>query len=247
MHLTDRDFGGFLPYIISSLGALKITVFSVSMDAKSSVESLNISETNPQIFPFIGIHPWSAQDCDLDIFEKLIDKSKSRRVGIGEIGLDRKYCDTEEKYLRQKSVFSTLLSWAETKQKPISVHSRDSIDDVLQILSSYKVPGVLLHWFSGDSHQLGRAIDQGYYVSFGPSLVYSNRIRQLAGVASPDHVLTESDGPVRYRGCFEGKAGVPLFIASVTYSLGQALGKPYHEMNEIVFNNSQRYIGEKLH
>ena len=66
-------------------------------------------------------------------------------VGIGEIGLD--YYWTKENIDKQKEVFEYQVSLAEKYNKPIVVHSRDSIQDTYNILKQYKLKGTI-HCFS---------------------------------------------------------------------------------------------------
>ena len=95
--------------------------------------------------------------------------------GIGEIGLDRSYVESKNIcYERQKEIFCSMLALAEKTKKPVSVHSRRSLDDILEMFKTYNLGNVLLHWFDGNSKQLTRAMDMGLYVSYGPPLVYSD-------------------------------------------------------------------------
>jgi TatD DNase family protein len=169
--------------------------------------------------------------------------SEKAVCGIGEIGLDRKYVASDEAYQTQRRVFHKMLELAEEVNKPISVHSRGSQDDVLDLLRSYRLEGVLLHWFSGSERQLRVALDGGYYVSFGPTLVYSKRTQALARLTPPDYVLTETDGPVRYGACFENRMAVPSFLVSVVDALAWLWGTAWHEAGSRVETNTLRYLG----
>ena len=90
-------------------------------------------------YPFIGIHPEKAQDDTESVF-KLIDENNEKISGIGEIGLDSTYSNSDEELLKQKEVFRTQLSFAEKFRKPVSIHSRKTLDEILEILPSYNIP-----------------------------------------------------------------------------------------------------------
>ena len=218
------------------------TAISVSEDISTSVNTLNLAKKSSDIIPFIGIHPLSAQNTEIDKFTYLFDHVRLTQLGIGDIGLDRTYCKNESEYVRQRDVFEKMLSIAETHHNPVSVHSRASLNDVLDTLSSYNIPGVLLHWFYGDHKQLNRASDLGYYISFGPTLLYSKKIRKLAETAHMDLLLTETDGPVSYGACFEGKTAFPSFIPSVLMALSKIKGQFFYDVAEQVYENSQQYL-----
>jgi TatD DNase family protein len=246
IHLSDPDFDKELPYIIAFLKNSNMILLSNSMDIKSSIRNLELSQLlYGKMLPFVGIHPWSAQSENFESFEAFLNKEKKLIHGIGEIGLDRKYAQDEEAYKRQRSIFEKQLEFAERLEKPVSVHSRASQKDVMDILPSFKLKGVLLHWFSGDHQQLNRAMDKGYYVSFGPTIIYSKRSKDLAERASRDLILTETDGPVRYA-CFEGKPALPTFLPSVVFALSFVLKLNFYETAELVWKNSSLYMSMKL-
>ncbi|MEM3383530.1 MAG: TatD family hydrolase [Nitrososphaerales archaeon] len=246
IHLSDPDFDKDLPYIINFLKNSNMVLFSNSMDLDSSMKNLELYESlQGKLFPFVGIHPWSAQSENLESFEIFLNKEKSLINGIGEIGLDKKYAQDEEGYKRQIFVFEKQLEFAERFEKPVSIHSRGSQKDVIDILSSFKLKGVLLHWFSGDYHQLKRAMDKGYYVSFGPTIIYSKKSKDLAKRALKDLILTETDGPVRYA-CFDNKPALPTFLPSVVFALSFVLELSFYETAELVLKNSSSYMNMKI-
>ncbi|MCP8308432.1 MAG: TatD family hydrolase [archaeon] len=246
IHLSDPDFDKELPYVINFLKNSDMILLSNSMNIESSIKTLDLSKLlHSKLLSFVGIHPWSAQSENLESFEVFLNKEKSLIHGIGEIGLDRKYAKDEEAYKRQTSVFEKLLEFAERLKKPVSIHSRGSQKDVIDIVSSFRLKSILLHWFSGDYQQLNRAIDRGYYISFGPTLIYSKRSKDLAERTSKDLILTETDGPVRYA-CFENKPALPTFLPSVVFALSSVIKSSFYETAELVLKNSSKYVGLSL-
>ncbi|MCP8317988.1 MAG: TatD family hydrolase [archaeon] len=246
IHFSDQDFYKELPYIIAFLKNSDMILLSNSMDIESSLRTLELTKSlHSKLLSFVGIHPWSAQSENLESFEVFLNKEKNHIHGIGEIGLDRKYAQDEKAYKKQISVFEKLLEFAERLKKPVSIHSRGSQKDVIDIVSSFRLKGVLLHWFSGDFQQLNRAMDRGYYISFGPTLIYSKRSIALAERTSKDLILTETDGPVRYA-CFEGKPALPTFLPSVVFALSSVLKSSFYETAELVWKNSSSYMDMKL-
>ncbi|MFQ5920839.1 MAG: TatD family hydrolase [Nitrososphaerales archaeon] len=248
VHLTDGDFAGLSARIIDMLRSLDIKAVSVSMDMETSRKNLELAGSNSDVvIPFIGIHPWAAGGESLDDFSRFLESNASSVAGIGEIGLDRKYVsgsiNEEDGYRRQRQVFESMLALAEKLGKPTSIHSRGSLDDVLSALGSYKLKGVLLHWFAGSKKQLRRANEMGCYVSYGPVLVYSKDMRSLLKDTSTELVLVETDGPVRYGSCFENMVALPSFLPSVALTLARTLRMDYDGACGILVRNSTRYLG----
>ena len=211
------------------------------MDYPSSAKTLELSKQSDLVLPFIGVHPEKAQDDSESVF-KLIDENSEKISGIGEIGLDTTYTNSDEEFQRQEKVFKTQLSYAEKLRKPVSIHSRKTLDQILEILPSYKVPSVLLHWFDGSKKQLQKAMDLECYVSFGPVMVYSQDKQVLLSKANKDRILVETDGPVRFSRCFENKTAQIDFIPSIVFCASKVLHMNYDELCTVIEQNSQRYL-----
>jgi TatD DNase family protein len=145
--------------------------------------------------------------------------------GIGEIGLDPTYYNQDKNTkVLQDQVFTKMLTIAETYDKPISVHSRQSLDEILNVLSTYNLKKACLHWFDGSPQQLEKSLDMGLYVSFGPSLVYSKKKQGLLKLTDQGKLLIETDGPVRYPSCFKNVITLPTSVLmSVVRSMSEVL------------------------
>lgn len=243
VHLTDDEFSSLSKQLVEMLRTLGIKALSVSMGMESSRKNLELARScGDAVIPFTGIHPWAAGE-GLDDFGRFLEENASRIAGIGEIGLDRKYVSGDEDgYRRQREVFGSMLSLAEELGKPTSIHSRGSLDDVLSTLRSYNLRGVLLHWFGGSKKQLRQAAEMGCYVSYGPVLVYSEDKRSLLKDTPSELVLVETDGPVRYAGCFEKRVALPSFLPSVALALSRTLRMSYEDACKMLVQNSARYL-----
>ena len=163
--------------------------------------------------------------------------------GIGEIGLDPTYTKNEKDTKRQKIVFETLLELAEKLKKPVSIHSRKSLDDVLETMKSYKTNHALLHWFDGNKKQLRYAMEMGFFVSYGPVTVYANDKQSLLSKTDHSKILVETDGPVRFSRCFESKSGQLGFIPSVVFCASKILDKSFEDMMSLLEGNTKSYLG----
>ena len=242
IHLSDYAYSSDIPFILKEMEILKIKACCVSMNYKNSLETLNLTKKSKLVLPFIGIHPECAND-KLDQITNLIEENNQSLSGIGEIGLDPTYVKNNEDTKRQIHVFETLLSLAEKFNKPVSIHSRKSLDDVFQIMTSYNTKHALLHWFDGSKKQLQKAMDMGFFVSYGPVMVYANDKQTLLSKTDESKILVETDGPVRFSRCFEMKSGQISFIPSVIFCASKILGKSYDEMTLLLEKNSNSFLG----
>ena len=242
IHLSDPQYVPDMDFILQEMNSLKIKACCVSMDVQNSQETLELAKKSELVLPFIGIHPECAND-ELEKVVTLIEDNHETITGVGEIGLDPTYTNNDEDTKRQKLVFETLLSCAEKYNKPVSIHSRKSLDDVFQVMTSYDAKHALLHWFDGSKKQLAKAMDMGFYVSFGPVMVYANDKQVLLSKCDESKVLVETDGPVRFSRCFEMKSADIGFIPSVIFCASKVLGKSFDETASLLEKNSNAYLG----
>ena len=241
IHLSDTEYEHDIPLILNHMKKLRVKACCVSMDHTSSKKTLELGKKSDFILPFIGMHPEKAQDDSESIF-KLIDENNEKISGIGEIGLDRTYTNSDKEFVKQEQVFRTQLSYAEKFRKPVSIHSRKALNEIFEILPSYNIPTTLLHWFDGNKKQLQKAMDLDYYVSFGPAMVYSKDKQVLLSKANKDKILVETDGPVRFSRCFENRTAQIDFIPSIVFCASKVLHMNYDELCDVIEQNSQRFL-----
>jgi len=172
----------------------------------------------------------------------MIEKENNEIIGIGEIGLDKTYITTEEEWIVQKKVFSDQLILAEKFNKPVSIHSRKTLDDIFEILPSFNLKRVLLHWFDGNKGQLKNAMELGLFVSYGPLLVYANDKQTLLSKTNIEQILVETDGPVKFSHCFNQKTTQIEFLPSVVFCASKILKTPFNTMLKQLEKNSHQFL-----
>ena len=241
IHLSDPEYKSEIPHIITAMELLKLKACCVSMDYDTSVSTLNLSKKSQNILPFIGIHPEMAQKNTSLVFE-MIEKKNKEISGIGEIGLDRKYVTTNNEWNVQKNVFSNQLALAEKFNKPVSIHSRKTLDEIFEIMGSFNLKRVLLHWFDGNKNQLKQAMDLGFFVSYGPVLIYANDKQTLLSKTNIEQILVETDGPVKFSHCFNYKTTQIQFLPSVVYCASKILKMPYDALLTQLEKNSRKFL-----
>jgi len=241
VHLTDSRFLSHLNEIILSIRAMKIVACSVTVDIETTLRSFELLSPHRDVIKqFVGIHPETSAREDLDKFEEIFKSHLKSIDGVGEIGLDSTY---NVSYERQKQVFSAMLELAELASKPVSVHSRRMLDPIMDMIPSFRIKSVLLHWFEGNKKQLTKAMDMGLYVSYGPLLVYSQDKKMLLKNTKRDKFLVETDGPTRFSRCFENQSAISTsFLVSVVASAADIIGMSYDETVELLQKNSKAYL-----
>jgi TatD DNase family protein len=248
-HLNESSLESFVNMMSRSEFGLRI--ISNSVDFESSVRNIGLSKRSANIIPFIGVHPEifaknngvKPSKSNLDsIIENLI-KLVPFCCGIGEIGLDPKYgSDLEQKYL-----FQLMLRLSEKTELPVSIHNRDSVPLVLDYLSTFNLKGgILLHWFAGTEAELAQLRDRGIFISFGPSLLFSKRIRGILEKTDLDHILSETDSPTSFGSINEGR-GSPIQVPSVVFKMSLIKNVRFDYMMDTLEANAHKYLERKTH
>jgi len=250
-HLSDAEHSTCVPEIVAEAESLGVVALvSNSMDLKTSLGSLELAERHPCfVYAAVGIHPLNVQALTEQELEKtleLVRKQKHNKavVAVGEIGLDSKYMQIWEK---QMEVFDSMLHLAEELDLPVIIHSRGTTVQIVDMLPSYKVKRVLLHWFSNPVGSLSKAVDNGYCISEGVPTVYSAGIREVVKKVPLTNLLTETDGPVRFfKSPFKGKRTTPAFIPQVVNAIAEIKGLNSDEVAGQIISNFQQFFGLQL-
>ena len=251
IHLSDAEYAKHTEELVADAqGADVVALVSNSMDFETSVGSLKLAEKYPgEVYPALGIHPWNVNALKEDELEKTLEliseqHQKKNVVAIGEIGLDYKY---ETIWEKQLMVFDKMLRLAEKLGLPAIIHSRGTTAKIVDMLPSYNLKRVLLHWFSHPMSALYKAVDHGYYITEGPPVAYSNGIRQVVKKVPLTNFLTETDGPVTYRKApYNGQMTKPSFVKTVVAAVAEVKNMAVADVADQIARNFEGFFGVKL-
>ena len=153
----------------------------------------------------LGAHPWYISDGrvtqkDIELLLELMGETPY----LGEIGLDfsSRYCVDGLQDLQVKAFTKICARAAELSRndqpRVLSMHTVRSVDAVMDILEQTGAAQAcvpIIHWFSGSSEELQRAIKLGCWFSVGEMSLKTKRGREYAKVYPQDKLLTETDLP----------------------------------------------------
>jgi TatD DNase family protein len=251
IHLADNDYAQNVGEIVEEARRSNVLgLVANSMDLESSHRSLKLAEEHPDhVYAALGVHPWNTKQLKPNEVQDTVDlilrnaENRQRVVAVGEIGLDASYSGNGEPTEIQMQVFHEMLSVAEKTCLPAIIHSRGTTSQIVSLLPSYKIRKVLLHWFSQPHSLIPTIVDRGYYITEGPPVVFSGGIREIVKLIPLTHFMTETDGPVRFRGPFKGKLTTPSFIPTVVEEVAELKGKEKSEVAEQIFRNFVDFFG----
>lgn len=214
-------------------------------DRKSIRDGLEIIYRYPSIYMTAGFHPDEADDLedkDIEDLEKLILTNK-KIVGIGEIGLD--YYHNDMNIDKQKEIFIKQLELANKYDLPVVIHSRDSIQDVYDILKEHKARGVI-HCYSGSLEMAKLFIDLGFYLGIGGVLTFKNsKLKEVLSEISLDNIVLETDSPYLAPEPYRGHPNFPQNIKIIAQHVAKTKEVPIEEVTKITTNNVYKIYGLK--
>jgi TatD DNase family protein len=251
IHLSDAEYAGRTDALMADAqGSNVVALVSNSMDFETSIGSLNLAEKYPNtVYAALGIHPWNVNTLKENELEKTLEliseqHRKKAVVAIGEIGLDYKY---EMIWDKQLMVFDKMLRLAEKLDLPAIIHSRGTTARIVDMLPSYALKRVLLHWFSHPMSALYKAVDHGYFITEGPPVAYSNGIRQVVKKVPLTNFLTETDGPVTYRKApYNGQMTRPSFVKTVVEAVAEVKNMAVDDVAGQIARNFEGFFNIKL-
>lgn len=205
--------------------------------------TIELAEKYPNMYAALGLHPEDIYGSPSDWKQRLTHLlSHPKAVALGEIGLDYHY----ENYDRdlQLSFFREQIKLAEELSLPIIIHSRDAVEDTMNILRELKPKKAVMHCFSGSAETASELIKMGLYISFTGVLTFKNAKKAVAACEAipADRLMLETDcpymAPVPYRGerCHSG------MILSTAAKMGEIKGFSAEEMIGICNENAERFF-----
>ena len=206
--------------------------------------AVRIAQQHDDVWAAVGFHPHEAKDCDDEAFATIERLAHERRVvAIGEIGLDYHYMHSPRE--TQIAVFERHIDLAKRLDKPVIVHNRESLDDMLSILKGGKG---ILHSYTESLDAAKVLIDRGYFISFSGIVTFrsADALREVARALPPDRVLIETDTPYLAPVPFRGKDNEPAFVIKVAEQLAKLWGRDIADVAEQTTANFESAFGVRL-
>jgi TatD DNase family protein len=207
---------------------------------------LRLAEKHPAFFATVGIHPHDAAKASPDDFKRLGDLlSYPKVLAVGEIGLDYHY-DFSPRDV-QKSAFIEQMAIAAQSRKPIVIHTREAWDDTLGLIERHWAPhgiGGIMHCFSGGPEEARRAIELGFYLSFGGIVTFPKAlsVQESAKYTPRDRILIETDAPYLAPVPKRGKRNEPALMVHTARKLAELRGESYEDICNVTTENFRRLL-----
>lgn len=198
-HLYLKDFENDIESVITrALDAGVQTFLLPNIDIESIYPLKELKQKFPQnIHCMMGLHPTSVgEDFENQLNTIKKELETGHYIAIGEIGIDL-YWD-KSYFEQQKQAFRIQLSWAIEKNMPVAIHSRDSFDEILEVLDEFENKNLqgVFHCFSGNAKQAKIITEKGFYLGIGGVLTFKNSgLADAIKDISLNKILLETDSP----------------------------------------------------
>jgi len=249
-HLNDEQFAQDVGEVIARAAEVSVDRIVVcGYDIHSSRRAVQLARKYDGVFATVGIHPHDAATVDEASLGLLTELAKQPKVlAIGEIGLDFHYSFCPRNI--QAEAFEAQVNLAAQLNLPIVIHSRDSIAESVQILSSKakKIVGGVFHCYGGDEEILQRVLALGMYIGFDGPITYkdASKLTTVLHCCPLDRILLETDCPYLAPEPIRGRRNEPAHLPYIAEKIAQILGVSKQYVATLTSRNARALFGKGL-
>lgn len=247
-HLYSAEFGEEKKQLIEQAIAQGVCRFFMPNVDSASIDSMfEIEKLFPQnCFTMMGLHPCSVKDdyeTELQIAEQWLEKRKF--VAIGEIGIDLYWDKTF--FVQQQDAFRKQINWAKKYGLPYVIHSRNSFNEVMEIVSEFKNDNIkaIFHCFSGNVEQAEQVIAAGdFKLGIGGVVTFKNSgLDKVVDAIDLKHLVLETDAPYLAPTPYRGKRNNPEYLFLVAKKIAEIKNISIEEVAAVTTENSKYVFG----
>jgi len=239
-HLEFNQFDGMRDEVIKKSKERLLAVIDSAAEETRAPTVLNLSEKHPNfIFPVLGLHPSYAVECSDEKLNNYLEYIRNRKdliYGIGEVGLDYFHVTDDTSRELTKRVFKKFILLSNELKLPLVIHTRDAMDDTLDILEENDAEKVMLHTFTGNIPQSERVIDLGYYVSFSTMICRTKEYDKSIKRIPLYRILLETDSP--FLAPKKGELNYPWNIKLVAQRIAELKGYDFDYVWKVCAQNA---------
>lgn len=216
-------------------------IYMPNIDADSIDPMLDVESRNPGFcIAMMGLHPCSVKPgFEKQLYQMEAWLGKRSFAAIGEMGTDLYWDKTF--WEQQKEAFKIQMSWARKLHLPLVIHSRDSVEETLALLSEVADKDLkgILHCFTGTLDQAKRATELGFYLGIGGVSTFKNGgLDTVLPFVPHDRIVLETDSPYLAPVPHRGKRNEPAYVRLVAIRVAILLGMSVEEVIELTSRNA---------
>lgn len=242
-HLYSKEFDADRTQLIQSAiknGATRL--FMPNIDSESIAPMFQVEKEFPNnCFAMMGLHPCSVNSTwqhEMQVVKHWL--SKRQFVAIGEIGIDLYWDKTF--FQQQQDAFRQQIELAKHYNLPYVIHSRNSFNEVMEIVSEFKKDNIkaIFHCFSGNVEQAEEVIAAGNFkLGIGGVVTFKNSgLDKVVEAIDLKHIVLETDAPYLAPVPHRGQRNIPGYLMLIARKIADIKNISIEEVAEVTTQNS---------
>ncbi len=244
-HYDDDKFSDDRDEVIKSLFKSGVTkIVNMGCDVESSKFAIKLANIYEYIFAGVGLHPENIPQTKEELLEsieeiKQLIISNKKVVAVGEVGLDYYWRDDNKEL--QKEALIMQIAIANELKLPISIHTRDSIDDMIHIIRNYKMENSgVLHCVPFNKELVRHGLENGLYMGFGGTCTFKNskNAKEIIQMVPKDKILIETDSPYLSPEPRRGIRNDSRNLKFIVQKIAEFTNSTPEEITNVTYNNA---------
>ena len=123
---------------------------------------------------------------------------------------------------------------------PVVIHTRDAMEDTVNILEEYKDLGGIMHCYPG-SYETAKKLMDRYYFGIGGVVTFKNNkvTKETVKKLPLEKIVIETDCPYLTPEPFRGKRNEPVYVKYVAEKIAEIKEVSLEEVIEVTTQNAK--------
>lgn len=166
-------------------------------------------------------------------------------VGVGEVGIDLNW-HKKDSLTAQQQVFEEQIKLANKYSLPVAIHSRDAVDQTIEVMEKYRHTKFLWHCYNLDRRQTERLLSlfNNIYFGFNAIITYKSGayIMESLKFIPIENLLFETDSPFLAPRPFKYSFNSPEGVIEVYKFVSKNLNIELFELTQKIKDNAARFL-----
>lgn len=242
-HLYEEQFRDDIDVAIKRAQDAGVVCILMPNVDSASIPALHLlAEQFPALcLPMMGLHPCYVKENfqeELEIIERKLRSGKY--YAVGETGLDYHRDLTFKE--QQKESFTRQIQWAKELRLPVVIHSRNSFDDIVEILKPLKDESLrgVFHCFTGTFEDAEKVMELDFFMGIGGVATFKNSgLDKVIEQTDLRHIVLETDSPYLAPVPHRGKRNESAYIKLVAEKVAQVKNMTVEEVAATTSRNAR--------
>ncbi|KFC00888.1 TatD family deoxyribonuclease [Trabulsiella guamensis ATCC 49490] len=252
VNLTSSQFSKDRDDVVTRAQEAGVTgMLLTGTNLHESEQAQQLAQRYPGCWSTAGVHPHDSRSWSESVAAAIHHLAlQPEVVAVGECGLDfnRNFSTPQE----QERAFNAQLALAAELEMPVFLHCRDAHDRFMTLLKPWldKLPGAVLHCFTGTRDELRTSLDRGLYIGITGWVCDERRgleLREMLPLIPAERLLLETDAPYLLPRDLSPKPASrrnePLHLAHILARVAQWRGEEPQWLASVTDDNVKTLFG----